>query len=153
MLWCGLTWDNWQSRWLQFTLVEVGNYVLLSFGVIHHGTNKPSPCCIVVKIPIWILRFYNLTCPKWFESFKHLCDHLGSYNFNDPKQSWFIVIFFNLTEGLVGPKWKITSQQTKFCYSNVERKSFSWTQMKSNISIDCHVLKFLVSLNDTYKWM
>ena len=54
-----------------------------------------------------ILRFYDPTCPKRSGSFKNLCDRsrlVGSYDSDDPKQSWFLVIFFNLTEGLVGLK-------------------------------------------------
>ena len=54
-----------------------------------------------------ILRFYDLTYPKRSKSFKDLCDCLGSvgsYNSDDPKRHWFLVIFFNLIEGLVGPK-------------------------------------------------
>ena len=60
-----------------------------------------------------ILRFYDPTCLKWFGSFEDLCNHLGSvgsYDSNDPKWSWFLIIFFNLTQSLIEPKWKITSQ-------------------------------------------
>ena len=71
---------------------------------------------MVVKILIWILQFYDFTippAPKRSRSFKDLCDHLGlggSYDSNDPKRFWFLVIFLNMTKGLVGPKLKITSQ-------------------------------------------
>ena len=85
---------------------------------IHHNNNtqksKKTHCplvfttvTMVIKILIWILWFYDPACPKRFRSFKNLCDRLGSvrsYNSNDPKRSWFLVIFFNLTKGLVGPK-------------------------------------------------
>ena len=52
------------------------------------------------------VRFYNPTCPKRFESFKDLYNRsglVGSYNFDNPKRPWFLVIIFNLTESLVGP--------------------------------------------------
>ena len=68
---------------------------------------------MIVKIPIWILRFYDLTYSKRSKSFKNLNDHSGlvrSYDSNNPKWPLFFVIFFNLTEDLVGPKWKIKSQ-------------------------------------------
>ena len=72
-----------------------------------HGRGYSYSLATVVKIPIWILRFYDPTYPKQFGTFKDLCDHLGlvrSYNFDNPKRSWFLVIFFNLTEDSVGPK-------------------------------------------------
>ena len=59
-----------------------------------------------------ILRFYDLTCPKWSGSFKDLCDHsgsVGSYDFDDFERPWFLIIFFNIKEGSVGHKWKIKS--------------------------------------------
>ena len=62
---------------------------------------------MVVKILIWSLQFYNPTCPKQSESFKDFCDHsglVGSFDFDNPKQPWFLLIFFNLTEGSIGPK-------------------------------------------------
>ena len=54
-----------------------------------------------------ILRFYDLTYPKRFKSFKDLYDRsglIGSYNSDDPKRHWFLVIFFNFTESSIGPK-------------------------------------------------
>ena len=54
-----------------------------------------------------ILQFYDPIYSKQFRSFKDLCDRLGSvesYDFDDPKQSWFLVIFFNLIESSVGLK-------------------------------------------------
>ena len=68
-----------------------------------HGCQNPD-------LDLTILRFYDLTCPKRSRSFKNLCNHSGSYDSDDPKRSWFFVIFFGLTEGSVGPKWKIKSQ-------------------------------------------
>ena len=62
---------------------------------------------MVVKIPIWILQSYDFTippAPKRSRSFKNLCDYLGLvklYDFDDPKWSWFLVIFFNLIEDSV----------------------------------------------------
>ena len=73
------------------------------FDTNEHGYQNPN-------LDFMILRFYNPTCPKWFGSFKDLSDHSGSYNFDNSKHIWFLVIFFNLTEGSVGPKWKIKSQ-------------------------------------------
>ena len=63
--------------------------------------------------PDLILWFYNLTYPKRSGSFKSFCNHsgsVGSYDFDDSKQPWFLVTFFNLTEDSVGPKWKMKSQ-------------------------------------------
>ena len=60
-----------------------------------------------------ILRFYDPTCPKRSGSFKDLCNRtrsIESYDFDDPKQLWFFVIFFNLTKNSVGLKRKIKSQ-------------------------------------------
>ena len=54
-----------------------------------------------------ILRFHDLTYSKRSKSFKDLYDcseSVGSYNSDDPKRHWFLVIFFNLTGGSVGPK-------------------------------------------------
>ena len=68
---------------------------------------------MVVKISIWILRFYDSTCPKQSGSFKDLCNRsrsVGLYNSDNLKRSWFLVIFFNLTKSSVWPKWRITSQ-------------------------------------------
>ena len=65
-----------------------------------HGCQNPD-------LDLMILRFYDPTCPKQSKSFKDLCDRLGTirlYDSDDPKRPWFLVIFFNLTEGLVGPK-------------------------------------------------
>ena len=65
-----------------------------------HGCQNPNPDPM-------ILRFYDPTCPKRSGSFKDLCDRsrsVGSYNSDDSKQSWFLVIFINLTESLIGPK-------------------------------------------------
>ena len=70
-----------------------------------------------------ILRSHLL---KTIQIFQGSCDHsrsVGSYDSDNPKWSWFLVIFFNLTKCSVGRKWKITSQQTMFCHSNVERYS------------------------------
>ena len=66
--------------------------------------------CQNLDLDLTILWFYNPTCQKQSGSFKDLCDcsrSVRSYNSDNPKRSWFLVIFFNLTEGLVGPKWKI----------------------------------------------
>ena len=71
-----------------------------------HGCRNPD-------LDPMILRFYDFTYPKRSKSFKDLYDHLrlvGLYNSDDSKQHWFLVIFFNLTEDSVGPKWKIKSQ-------------------------------------------
>ena len=73
-----------------------------------------------------ILWFYDSTYPKQSKSFKDLCDHsesVGSYVSDDPKRPWFFVIFFNLTEDSIEPKWKIKSHKTNFFYSNVKRVS------------------------------
>ena len=40
---------------------------------------------------------------------------------------------------------------TKFCYSNVERETINWIQMKNNIPMEYQVLWFLTILNDAYK--
>ena len=85
----------------------------------HHG-------CQNSDLDLTILRFYNSTYPKWSKSFKDLCNRsglVGSYDSDDPKQPWFLVIFFNLIEGSVEPKWKIKSHKTKFFYSNVKTVS------------------------------
>ena len=45
---------------------------------------------MVVKNLIWILWFYDLTCPKQTGTLNNLCDRsrlIGSYDSNDPKQS------------------------------------------------------------------
>ena len=63
--------------------------------------------CMAVKIPIWILRFYNPTCLKRSGFFKDLCDRsglVGLYDSDDPKLHWFLVISINLTEDSVKPK-------------------------------------------------
>ena len=65
-----------------------------------HGCQNPD-------LDPTILRFYDLTYPKRSKSFKDLCGRsgsIGSYDSDDPKQSWFLVIFFNLIKGSVGPK-------------------------------------------------
>ena len=65
-----------------------------------HGCQNPD-------LDPTILRFYDLTYPKRSKSFKDLCsrsESVGSYDFDDPKQSWFLVIFFNLIKSSVGPK-------------------------------------------------
>ena len=65
-----------------------------------HGCQNPD-------LDPTILRFYDLTYPKRYKSFKDLCGRsgsVGSYDSDDPKQSWFLVIFFNLIKGSVGPK-------------------------------------------------
>ena len=41
---------------------------------------------MVVKISIWILRFYDSTYPKRSKSFQDLCDRLGLYDSNDLKR-------------------------------------------------------------------
>ena len=67
----------------------------------YHMAHVYTHIYMVVEISIWILRFYDPTCPKRSESFKNLCDHsesVGSLESYDP------------TEGSVGPKWKIKSQ-------------------------------------------
>ena len=71
----------------------------------NHGCQNPD------QNPI-ILRFYDPSCPKRFGSFKNLSDHsrsVGSYDSDNSKWPWFLVIFFNLIEGSVRPKWKIKS--------------------------------------------
>ena len=68
--------------------------------------------CQNLDLDPMILWFYDLTCHKRSGSFNDFCDHSGSvrsYNSNDPKWPWFHVIFFDLTEGSVEPKWKIKS--------------------------------------------
>ena len=63
--------------------------------------------CQNLDLDLTILRFYDSTYPKRSKSFKDLCDRSGSvglYDSDDPKRSWFLVIFFNLTEGSVEPK-------------------------------------------------
>ena len=90
-----------------------------ALGPYIHGCQNPD-------LDPTILRFYDFIYPKRFKSFKDLCDHsglVGSYNSDNPKRHWFLVIFFNLIEGSVGPKWKIKSQWTKFFHSNVETVS------------------------------
>ena len=65
-----------------------------------HGCQNPN-------LDLTILRFYDSTYSKRSRSFKDLSDRLGSIgspDFDDPKQLWFLIIFFNLTEGSVGPK-------------------------------------------------
>ena len=100
---------------------------------VHYSVWLKSPIdCLLLpsnhgcQIPIWILQFYNPISPKRSRSFKDFCDcsrFIGSYDSNDPKWLWFLVIFFNLTECSVWPKWKIKSQWTKFFHSNIERVS------------------------------
>ena len=66
----------------------------------NHGCQNPD-------LDPTILQFYDLTYPKRSKSFKDICGRsgsVGSYNSDDPKQSWFLVIFFNLIKGSVGPK-------------------------------------------------
>ena len=80
--------------------------------------NKKKKCCLQygyqnLDLDPTILQFYDLTCPKQSGTLKDLCDRLRlveSYNSDDPKRYWFIVIFFNLTKDSVGPKWRIISQ-------------------------------------------
>ena len=84
-----------------------------------HGCQNPN-----LDPPV--LWFYDPTYSKQSESFKDFCDRsglVGSYDSDNPKRSRLLVIFFNFIEGLVGPKWKIKSQLTKFFHSNVERVS------------------------------
>ena len=71
-----------------------------------HGCQNPD-------LDPTILRFYDPTYPKRSKSFKDLYDRsrsVGSYDSDDPKRHWFLVIFFNLTKGSVGPKLKVKSQ-------------------------------------------
>ena len=66
----------------------------------NHGCQNPN-------LNPTILRFYDLTYPKRSKSFKDLCGRsgsVGSFDSDDPKQSWFLVILFNLIKGSVGPK-------------------------------------------------
>ena len=66
----------------------------------HHSCQNPD-------LDLTILRFYDSTYSKRSRSFKDLSDRsgsVGSHDFDDPKQLWFLIIFFNLTEGSVGPK-------------------------------------------------
>ena len=82
--------------------------------------------CQNFDLDLIVLWFYDLTCLKWSSFFKNLCNHsrsIRSYDSDNPKRLWFLVIFFNLTKGLLGPKWKIKSQKTKFFHSNIERVS------------------------------
>ena len=65
-----------------------------------HGCQNPD-------LDPTILRFYDLTYPKRFKSFKDLYDRsgsIGSYNSDDLKRHWFLLIFFNFTECSIGPK-------------------------------------------------
>ena len=71
-----------------------------SYSSYEHGCQNPD-------LDPTILRFYDLTYPKRSKSFKDLCGRsgsVGSYDSDDPKQSWFLVIFFNLIKGSVGPE-------------------------------------------------
>ena len=75
-------------------------FSLTNIFIYTHGCQSPD-------LDLTILRFFDSTYSKRLRSFKDLSDHsrsVGSYDFNDPKQLWFLIIFFNLTEGLVGPK-------------------------------------------------
>ena len=66
----------------------------------NHGWQNPD-------LDFTILRFYDPACSKRSESFKNLCDcskSVGLYDSDDPKRLWFLVIIFNMTEGLVGSK-------------------------------------------------
>ena len=73
---------------------------------------KKKKCCLQYgyqnpDLDPTILQFYDPTCPKRSRSLKDLCDHLRSvesYNSDDSKRYWFIVIFFNLTKDSVGAK-------------------------------------------------
>lgn len=78
------------------TQVFLFDYTSMCYDYVH-GCQNPD-------LDFTILRFYDLTCPKRSKSFKDLSDRSGSYDFNDSKQFWFLVIFFNLTEDSVGPK-------------------------------------------------
>ena len=81
------------------------NYIIFQCNPLRHSCQNPD-------LDPTILRFYDLTYPKRSKSFKDLCGHsgsVGSYDSDDPKQSWFLVILFNLIKGSVGPKWKIKS--------------------------------------------
>ena len=81
-----------------------------------------TPCLSQRKERVWLSKSwsesYDLTilqshCLKRFGSFKDLSDRSGSvglYDSDNPKQPWFLVIFINLIEGLIRPKWKIKSQ-------------------------------------------
>ena len=65
-----------------------------------HGCQNPD-------LDLTILRFYDSTYSKRSRSFKDLSDRsgsVGSHDFDDPKQLWFLIIFFNLTEGSIEPK-------------------------------------------------
>ena len=74
------------------------------------STMPPQYCyhgCQNFDLDSTILRFYDPTYPKRSKYFKDLFDHsksVGLYNSDDPKRPWFLVIFFNLIEGLVKPK-------------------------------------------------
>ena len=81
------------------TLLGTNPPKLSAEGTIH-GCQNPD-------LDPTILRFYDLTYLKRSKSFKDLCGRsglVGSYDSDDPKQSWFLVIFFNLIKGSVGPK-------------------------------------------------
>ena len=47
---------------------------------------------------------FTISLAQKIRSFKDFCDRSGLYNSDDPKRSWFLIIFFNLIEGLVGSK-------------------------------------------------
>ena len=54
--------------------------------------------CQNFNLDLTTLRFYDSTYPKQSGYFKDFCDSsgsVGSYNSNDLKRSWFLVIFFN----------------------------------------------------------
>ena len=76
---------------------KLGNLHRLAYS---HGCQNPD-------LDPTILRFYDLTYLKRSKSFKNLYGRsgsVGSYDSDDPKQSWFLVILFNLIKGSVGPK-------------------------------------------------
>ena len=58
---------------------------------------------MVVKISIRNLQSYNFMI-SLVQNDLDLSRLVGSYDSNDPKQSWFLVIFFNLTKSLDGSK-------------------------------------------------
>ena len=82
-------------------------WLALPFGDPRKASLSRTHGCQDPDLDPTILRFYDLTYPKRSKSFKDLCGRSGSvglYDSDDPKQYWFLVIFFNLIKGSVGPK-------------------------------------------------
>ena len=62
----------------------------------------------------WLSKFrygsYDLTILRIFQGSFDRSGSVGSYDSNNPKRSWFLLIFFNLIKDSFGSKWKIKSQ-------------------------------------------